>query len=191
MQIVSRFWPLFNSISNGILHGPNVIPNWHPLYGRKYYSWGTYQRKLRLYDGKIITVIIYRFYCPEEHKTYSLLPFFITSYQRYINTIIEDCIIAYILEGKSLNSLSSHPVPKYRTIRRWINNFIYSVDHNLSIFEQFLCSRLPSYPIADSPLTTLSQKVKYLFDNVKYIINNSDNYYVYGKLSYINHTIAV
>lgn len=191
MQIISLFTQFFKTISNGILHGPNVIPDWHPLYGRKHYSWGTYKRKLQLYDSTTITVIIYRFYCPEERKTYSLLPFFITSYQRHINTVIEDCILGHILEKKSLNSLSSHPVPKYRTIRRWVNNFIYSIDYNLLIFEQYLCSRLPSYNIADSPLKTLTQKVIYLFDNVKHIINNSDSYHVHGKLSYINHAIAV
>lgn len=191
MQILSRFFSLFNSISNGILHGPTVIPNWHPLYGTKYYSWGTYTRKLHLYDGRIITIIVHRFYYPEAGKTYSLLPFFIKSYQRHINTIIEECILAYILNGKSFESLSGHPSPSYRTVRRWVNNFIHSIDDKLEKFELFLSSHLPSYRIADSPLDSLIQKVIYLFDNTKYVIDNSNSYHAYGKLSYINHAIAV
>src|SRR5690554_3329917 len=151
MQILSRFYPLFNSVFNGILHGPTDILKWHPLYGKKYYSWGTYKRKLHLYDGNIITIIIHRFYNPETGKTYSLLPFFITSYQRHINTIIEECILLYILKGKSYESLSSHSTPKHRTIRRWVNKFIYTIDKKLEKFELFLSSRVPAYRVADSP----------------------------------------
>jgi len=191
MQIISLFHPLFNTIFKGILHGPSTIPTWHPLYGKKYYSWGKYIRKLQLYDGRIITVVIYRFYCPEERKTYSLLPYFITSYQRHINTVIEDCILSHILNDRSFDSLSRYPAPKYRTVKRWVNNFIYSVDNTLEKVEQFLSFQLPSYRIADSPLYTVAQKVKYIFDNAKHIINNPDSYEAYGKLSYINYAIAV
>ena len=176
MQIISRFLPIINSLSKGILHGPTTVPNWHPLYDKKYYSWGTYSRKLHLYNQRTITVIIHRFYCPETKKTYSLLPFFIEPYQRHINTVIEECILLYILNGKSYESLSRYPYPSQRTIRRWVNKFINTIDDKLVILEKFLSSRMPSYRIADSPLYSIVQKVMYLLDNVKYVIDNLDNY---------------
>jgi len=199
MQILSYVNELFKIIykknKNGkgdyVLYGPNEVPKWHPLYGRKYYSWGTYTRKLFLEDGTRVTIVVHRFYLPETSKTYSLLPFFISPYQRHINKVIEDCIIGYIRRMQSFESIARHPVPKYRTVRRWVRKFIQSIDRLLEKFELFLFTRIPSYRVADRPLRTINDKLEYLYDNAEKMVGKSETSEIYGLISYIWQAVAI
>jgi len=172
-----------------VIHGPNKVPEWHPLYDEKYQSWGTYERKLSLEDGTRVTVIVYRFYHPERKKTYSILPFFISPYQRHINKVIEDCIIMYIRDGQSLESIARIPSPTERTIIRWIRKFIEGLDDLLNKFESFLSTRIPTHRVATQPLNTVREKVDYLLGKASEIIGS---HYIgtYGVISYIFQIIA-
>ena len=161
-----------------VIHGPNKVPEWHRLYDEKYQSWGTYERKLSLEDGTRVTVIVYRFYHPERKKTYSILPFFISPYQRHINKVIEDCIIKYIRDGQSLESIARIPSPTERTIAGWLKKF-----------ELFLSTRIPAHRVATRPLSTVREKLDYLLDKASKIIGS---HYIgtYGIISYIFQIIA-
>jgi len=88
-------------------------------------------RKLILYDERVIFIIVYRFYCPETKKTYSLLPFFIRRYERHINTVIEDALKNNFIEGVSAETLAEEPSPSPWTIRRWLKKFQSSLNAGL------------------------------------------------------------
>jgi uncharacterized protein YqhQ len=64
MQIITQILTIFNGLNNIFIHGPQEIPKWHELYGKKYYRCGTYTRSLLLFDRVKVTFIIYRFYDP-------------------------------------------------------------------------------------------------------------------------------
>jgi hypothetical protein len=194
MQILSYFNELFKIVrrkNEYVVYGPNEIPKWHPLYGEKYYSWGTYERRLFLQNGKRVTVIVKRFYLPEKRKTYSLLPFYISPYQRHINKVIELCIIQYIRRRHALEAIARDPSPKYRTVRRWVRRFIQTIDHVLEKFELFLSTRIPAYRVADRPLRTIRDKVDYLYDNAGKVFDKSTFIPNYGLISYIYQAVAV
>jgi len=129
MTILTLIKPLFNKQTKRI-YGPQEIPPWHFLYGRKHWRCGHYERKLRLYD-----------YSPETKKTYSLLPFFISRYERHINTVLEDVLLGYLVDGLPAEKLAEEPAPSPWTVRRWIHKFIC-----------FLCERHPNHSFLESGL---------------------------------------
>ena len=105
--------------------------------------------------------------------------------------MIEDCIIRYIRRGHSFDAIAREPAPKYRTVRRWVLEFIQSIDALLEKFELFLSIRIPAYRVVDRPLRTLREKVDYLYDNAAKVIDKSDSCRIYSLISYIWQAVAV
>lgn len=173
-----------------VIYGPNKTPKWHPLYREKCYSWGTYKRMLILEDDTRVTVIIQRFYHVASKKTYSLLPFFLSPYQRHMNKVIEECITKYIREGESVESIARDPAPEERTVRSRIRRFIESLDLLVEKFELFLSIRLRNYRVASKPLNTVKEKFDYLYARALKI-NDSKYTEEFGTFSYIYYLIAL
>ena len=159
MIILTLCKPIFNGLIKKCFIGPMEIPDKHPLKGKKYYKCGCYKRKLILYDRRVITVIVYRFYCPETKKTYSLLPHFITRYQRHINTVIEDILQRHYAEGTSAENLAEEPSPSPWTIRRWIYKFSKMIVSAENRVEKFLIGNIPSYRVATQNSETMLNKL--------------------------------
>jgi hypothetical protein len=191
MTILSILKEDFKRLKGKILYGPDTIPKWHPLYGKKYYRCGVYRRELILYNKVVITVVVHRFYSPEEKKTYSLLPFFITRYQRHINTIIDDVIRGYFLEGRSIEELSDHPSPGTHTVKRWIKKFKGRLDSTIEKVEKYLIKKYPDYLPVRMYKSDLSGKVMYLLEKVNIIEKNKSDILLFGSISFINYIHAV
>lgn len=93
----------------------------------------------------------------ETKKTYSLLPHFITRYQRHINTVIEDILQKYFAEGTSAENLAEVPSPW--TIRRWIYTFSKMIVSAEDRVEKFLIGNIPSYRVATQNSETMLNKL--------------------------------
>lgn len=186
MIILTLLNTIFKHLHNNILYGPHEVPQKHSLYGTKYHRCGCYKRSLRLYDGRVITVIIYRFYCLEAGKTYSLLPHFITRYERHINTVIEDVLSRYFREDSNVDLLAEDPSPSPWTIRRWIKKFSLMIEGAMDKVEKYLINNIPSYRPLSIPILSMIDKLDDILNKAHIIMNFTvgDNLYLYGSMSY-------
>lgn len=188
MTIITLFQLNFNKLKIKAIYGPQSIPAWHPLYHKKCWRVGWYRRKLILYDKTVIEVYIYRFYCLETKKTYSLLPFFISRYERHINTVIEDVLQEHFDNGASAGRLAEEPAPSPWTIRRWISKFGSKLDDLRRQVEEFLVSNLEPYlPAAWNTTRTFDNLLK----KAKLLPIINKNLYLYGSLSYLFYAATV
>jgi len=191
-SILTLFQIKLNKIKNEIvIYGPQLIPQWHPLSTLKCWHCGWYQRKLILYDQTVVNIIIYRFYCPETKKTYSLLPFFISRYERHINTTIENIITAYFQENTPVGVLATEPSPSPWTIRRWLRKFQANLSELRQKVEEFLINNLPTYRPIAAWSNTIPQQLTDLLVKSDLLPFPLKETYSYGHLSYLNYAAAV
>lgn len=161
-QILTRFniqIESFNSTPEIVIEGDKDIPKTHPLYGKKLRRHGTYTRYLKLYGYIRVKIIIYRFYCREERRTYSLLPFYISPYQRHINAIIAQVLHMHFGQGKSVEKICacSEMDVGAKTVKRWINKYgsrLWEWAHHLEIK---LLKEKMSYRAASMPIEGIFQ----------------------------------
>lgn len=188
MTILTLIKPLFNQQTKRI-YGPQEIPPWHFLYGKKHRRCGHYERKLHLYDKSVIVVVVYRFYSPETGKTYSLLPFFISRYERHINTVLEDVLLGYLVNGLPAENLAEEPAPSPWTVRRWIHKFSDILDKAKQSVENFLIRNVPDYYPATVPVSF--HPLKRLLDKASHLESNQNHLCFFGALSYIFYVSAI
>jgi hypothetical protein len=131
---------------------------------------------------------VYRFYCLETKKTYSLLPFFVYRYERHINTVIEDVLQEYY-NGASIERLAEVPAPSPWTIRRWIRKFGNRLDGLRQEVEEFLINNLATYLPAAEKLTP--QTFDSLLKKAQLLPITNKNIHLYGCLSYLFYAAAV
>lgn len=191
MIIITLIITKFNTSKTDTYYGPQVIPMWHPLYQKHYWRCGWYRRKLILYDKRVIFIIVYRFYCPETKKTYSLLPFFITRYERHINTVIEDTIKNHFYEGLSAEALAEEPSPSPWTIRRWLKKFQINIHDIRPKVEEFLIANVPVYHPTAAWISSIQCILRDLLQKVKQLPIPGKDLYLYGSLSYLQYVAAV
>lgn len=150
---------------------------------------GWYRRKLILFDKTVIEIYVYRFYCLETKKTYSLLPFFVSRYERHINTVIEDVLQEYFNNSASIERLAEEPAPSPWTIRRWISKFSSRLGDLRQEVEEFLISNLATYlPAAGK---TTPQTFDGLLKKAQLLPITNKNLHLYGCLSYLFYAAAV
>lgn len=188
MTILTLIKPLFNKQTKRI-YGPQKIPSWHFLSGKKCWRCGHYERKLRLYDKSVITVVVYRFYCPETGKTYSLLPFFISRYERHINTVLEDVLLGHLVNGLPIENLSEEPAPSPWTVRRWIHKFSDILEKAQKSVENFLIRNVPNYHPATIPMS--SHPMETLLGKASYLESDQNHLSFFSPLSYIFYVNAM
>lgn len=189
MTILTLFQTKFNNLLT--IYGPQEIPKWHPLFNTKCWRCGFYKRKLILYDQTVVTIVIYRFYSPIHKKTYSLLPFFIQRYERHINSVIEDVLKGYFLEGVPIERLAVTPAPSPWTIRRWVNRFRERFEDLRASIEQFLVMHQHQY-LSQKILThSFHHKLQDLFQKGKLLSIRSEDIFRYSVLSYLLYTAAI
>lgn len=191
MTILALIKPMFNRLKNNCIYGPQEIPRWHPLFGRKCWRCGWYKRSLRLYDNKVIAVYVYRFYCPETKKTYSLLPFFIFRYERHINTVIEEILKDLLCKQVGADSLAEEPAPSPWTIRRWKRKFGCLMEEIHRSLDQFLISQDPSYLPAANRVPINSGSFPEILRKVQKLQIPVSNLLQYGTLSYALYTHSI
>jgi hypothetical protein len=191
MQIITQILTIFNGLNNIFIHGPQEIPEWHELYGKKYYRCGTYTRSLLLFDRVKVTFIIYRFYDPMAKRTYSLLPFYISPYQRHINTTIDLVLFMYFFQGKSFFSISVELDIGIETVRRRIQKFAARTPDIMHDIEKKLISERPGYRPASNPLYGIFDTVRIIIKNVCAFIQDKNFILDYGFLSWININFGV
>jgi hypothetical protein len=188
MTIITLLQPNFNKLKVKIIYGPQSIPPWHHLYHKKCWRVGWYKRKLILYDKTVIEIYVYRFYCLETKKTYSLLPFFVSRYERHINTVIEDVLQKYFSNSSSIEGLAEEPAPSPWTIRRWISKFGSRLDDLHQKVEEFLISNLESY--LPAAWNTTSRTFDDLLKKAQLLPIINKNLHLYGSLSYLFYAAA-
>ncbi|WP_157677496.1 hypothetical protein [Dehalobacterium formicoaceticum] len=188
MTILTLIKPLFKKQTKRI-YGPQEIPPWHFLYGKKCWRCGHYERKLRLYDKSVIIVVVYRFYCPETRRTYSLLPFFISRYERHINTVLEDVLYGRLVDGLPIEKLSEEPAPSPWTVRRWIHKFGAILENSKQSVEIFLIRNIPDYHPATVSMS--SHPFKTLLEKASHLEANQSHLSFFSPLSYIFYVNAM
>ena len=169
-----------------IIHGPLDIPEGHILFGKRLYRWGHYTRSLILMSGKKIKVVVQRFYCPETKRTYSLLPFYITRYQRYINTIIEDVLKKRIIDGKSSDKIAASGPPLCKTIARWTREMRSKIESFREELKKYIIRKNAEYFSVDTPKNTIAEKFSALLGDGNELAPAED-ILQYGTLSYIKY----
>jgi hypothetical protein len=132
---------------------------------------------------------VYRFYCLETKKTYSLLPFFVSRYERHINTVIEDVLQEYFSNGSSIERLAEEPAPSPWTVRRWIGKFSTGLDDLHQKVEEFLIGKCESY--LPAAWKTTSRTFDNLLKKAQLLPVINKNIHFYGSLSYLFYAAAV
>ena len=189
MTIITLIRPIFNRLHKNRLYGLDRIPRWHPLFGKKHHRCGYYIRKLRLYDKRIIEIVVYRFYCPELKKTYSLLPFFISRYERHINTVLEDVLFRHLVGKETSERLAEAPSPSPWTVKRWIGKFIPKLREQERAAESLLQRLHPLRPIPKS--YSWSELFESFMHKARALETTQNYIYLYGSFSYINYAAGI
>lgn len=189
MTILTLIRPIFNRLHKNRLYGLDRIPRWHPLFNKKHHRCGHYIRKLRLYDKRIIEIVAYRFYCPELKKTYSLLPFFISRYERHISTVIEDALFRHLLGKETLEKLAEDPSPSPSTVKRWIGKFVPGLREQEIAVESLLQRLHPLRPIPKS--SSWSELFESFMFKARALETTLNYIYLYGPFSYINYAAGI
>jgi hypothetical protein len=160
------------------------MPKWYKLRGKKLYRWGHYTRTLVLYSGAKVKVRVQRFYCPEERRTISLLPFYITRYQRYINTIIEDVLKKVLIDMSSADKVEMAGPPLGKTIRRWAKWMLANLEQMRVGAAKLLIRRDAEYFSVGAAKGTAAGKFADLLEKGSRLASEED-IMQYGALSYI------
>lgn len=193
MQIITEILSVFNTLTI-ILYGPNEIPIWHHLYGKKLQRHGTYTRSFYLPNSIKIIVVVFRFreLLPpgSKHKsiTYSLLPFYITTYERHINTTIDSAIEGYFIQKKSLLSISKELNISHTTIKRWVSRFHEKANGLCEKLENLLTDAKPGFRPANTPTKNIFDTVKSIFKKAFIAVSNKNILFDYGITSWLNLT---
>jgi len=154
------------------------------LCGKKCYPWGTFTRSLTLYSQEKIDVVVQRIYCPDTERTYSLLPFYITRYQRFVNTIIEDVFKSIFIDGQSCEEIEQNGPPLRKTITRWKKWILARIDKLRKCLAELLIKEEPEYFSVSSAKWEAGKKLEELLENAKMLASEED-ILLYGSLSYI------
>jgi len=187
MQIITKVFTNFNTPDKIIIYGPNEIPEGHELYGHKLTRHGTYTRNLIL-NGITLVVIIFRFCEKTEtgYVTYSLLPFYITPFQRHSNMQIDRVLQLFFFEHRSMFSISKELNIGISTIRQWIYKFTTEIEHFVNGTEEMMIASKPGYRAASSPLNNVFEKVHLIFKKVFYLAKYKSLLLDFGVISWLN-----
>ena len=192
MQIITK---AFNKLSNNTLitiYGPNIIPIGHFLYGKSLRRHGFYTRELTLSNKLTIRFIIFRFReilisgGKQKSVTYSLLPFYISPYQRHINEVIDKVLQLFFLEHRSKLSISRQLDIGIYTINRWITKFAIAADEINSNIEIELVAAQPGYRAAANAENSISKVAKNVFKKMFILVKEKTLLIEYGIISFIN-----
>jgi hypothetical protein len=132
---------------------------------------------------------VYRFYSLEEKKTYSILPLFVSYYERHINTVIEDILRGYFIEKLSAEKMAEDPSPW--TIRRLIRKFKGMFDKLCYAMERYLILNDIEHQPSFNKFRSSSDKLEFLLKKAELIEENKDLIYLYGSLSYILYAATI
>lgn len=188
MQIITKFSTDFNTPVEITIYGPNEIPVGHKLHGRKLSRHGTYTRSLILFSGVRVVFVIFRF-CEKTdsgYVTYSLLPFYISPFQRHINTLIDQVLQLFFLEHKSISSISNMLDIGLPTIHRWITRFAAVAEDIDTITEKVMISSKPGYRAASCSANNIIKVVKSVFKKIFHLVQDKIILLDYGITSWIN-----
>lgn len=182
-------------LTSTIILGPTTVPKWHEIHDKTHWRCGTYCRNLILHSGEVIVFVIQRFYCPETKLTYSLLPFFITRYERHINSVIEAFLRDHLINGRSYAELADELndafAPSDWTIRRWAKRFCQGLNQGAKLLEKYLTYLVPQFRVAASGDCPLAVRVEKFLNNAKLLCDNSLQLLLNSALSYVNRAIAI
>jgi transposase-like protein len=193
MQILTKILTYFKTENEIFIYGPNEIPKKHALSGKKLYRHGCYTRKLKLSNGIQVVFVIFRFFEKVNGKyiTYSLLPFYISSYQRHINTSIDRVLQLYFVEQKSLFSISEDLDIGLTTIRRWISKFSDKAGVIDNETEKMMIESEPGYRAASYQVKNIFEVVRSIFKKVSILAKNKKVLFEFGMISWINLKIRI
>jgi hypothetical protein len=192
LQIITKLLTVFTEQIIITIYGPNEIPEGHYLYGRTLHRHGTYERDLILPNNLIIRFVIFRFRevlpSGSEKKpiTYSLLPFYISPYQRHINTTIDTVLEMFFFKNRSKFSISKELDIGISTIRRWIVRFAAKVEDIDNDTEKMMIGSKPGYRAASYSVNNIFSMVKSVFRKVFRLAGDKIILLDYGVTSWIN-----
>lgn len=188
MQIITKISTVFNTLTEIIIYGPTEIPVGHKLYNRKLYKHGVYTRKLILSNRIQVTFVIFRF-CEKIGKryvTYSLLPFYISPFQRYINSFIDQVLELFFFEHKSMSCISDKLDIGLSTIRRWISQFADKAEDIEKDAEKVIVNSQPGYRAISYSTDNICSLVRSVFRKVFQLVQDKITLIDYGIVSWIN-----
>lgn len=188
MQIITNISTDFNTVTEIIIYGPTEIPVGHKLYNRKLYKHGFYTRRLILLSGISVVFIIFRF-CEKTEKgyvTYSLLPFYISPFQRYINSFIDQVLELFFFECKSMSCISGKLDIGLPTIRRWISRFAGKAEDIEKGAEKVIVDSQPGYRAVSYSVNSIFSMVRSIFRKVFRLVQGKIAIIDYGIVSWIN-----
>ncbi len=192
MQIITKLLTLFTSPVIITIYGPNEIPYGHFLYGRTLLSHGTYTRNLILSNKLTVRFVIFRFReilpSGSKHKsiTYSLLPFYISPYQRHINTTIDTVLEMFFFKHQSKFSISQELDIGIATVRRWISEFSVKVEDISMSIEKMMIDLKPGYRAASYSINNIFRHVHSVFQKVFHLARDKSILLDYGVVSWLN-----
>jgi len=163
---------LFTNPAIITIYGPNEIPYGHSLYGKPLFRHGTYTRDLIQPNKITIRFVIFRFReilpSGSKHKsvTYSLLPFYISPFQRHINTTIDTVLEMFFLKHQSKFSISKELDIGITTVRRWISKFSAKAEDINKGAEKMMIALKPGYRAATCFTNNIFQLVRSIYRKV-------------------------
>ncbi len=122
----------------------------------------------------------------QKSVTYSLLPFYISPYQRHINEVIDKVLQLFFLEHRSKLSISRQLDIGIYTINKWIAKFAIAADEINSNIEIELVAAQPGYRAAANAENSISKVAKNVFKKMFILVKEKTLLIEYGIISFIN-----
>ena len=152
-------------------------------------------RDLILSNRLIIRFVIFRFreILPPGGKyksiTYSLLPFYISPYERHINTTIDTVLEMFFFKHRSKFSISKELDIGIATVHRWISSFAAIAGEIDNDTEKFMINSKPGYRAASHSLNDMVAITKSIFKKVFQLAKEKIILVDYGVVSWIHLNI--
>lgn len=138
-----------------------------PLCGRLLWHHGCYKRNAVTDILAIISIHIFRMYCPDCRKTFSLIPAFLKPHRPFLMCIFEEIVYMKVILGKTYIEITGDISKKItggislRTISRYLRCIKISCKDILLPLEAFLCRYIPEKELP-SPSVDYPQPYAYV-----------------------------
>lgn len=131
-----------------------------PICGRLLWKHGKYERNAVTSQLTVILICIFRLYCPECRKTFSLIPSFLKPRYSILMSVFEDIIFSKVILQKTyveiIQMFSSRILGciSLKTIYRYVNKTRKACKEIVVPLESFLCCFLPEKQVSTICATT-------------------------------------
>lgn len=160
MPILLPYYKELNQYIENIIIDIKEMQFHCPLCGRLLWKHGKYERNAVTDKLTIILICIYRLYCPDCKRTFSLIPLFLKPRYSILMSVFEEIIFSKVILHKTYAEITEIFCERIigcislKTIYRYVKKARQSCKEIVVLLESFLCSCLQGKQVHTATITS-------------------------------------